>query len=116
MPNNLFVDDLDMPIKVDYDMKTREEAKVYYDRLCNVLGEKYPLHYYEVISDEKYNLDYKAHNDLEKIIKITLLDEKETQIFEEVIDEFYNKEIFNDKDIIDIYEEEKTKDIDDFSL
>ena len=75
----MFVDDLGMAIKVDYDMKTREEAKAYYDKLCNVLGEKYPLHYYEVISDEEYKLDYKAYNDLEKIIKITLLNEKENK-------------------------------------
>lgn len=48
--------------------------------------------------------------------KIFGVDEKESQIFEETLDEFYNKEIFNDKDIIDIYEEERKKDIDDFDL
>lgn len=59
-----------------------------------------------------------AYNKIKKFFrnKIFSRDEKESQIFEEVIDEFYDKEIFNDKDIIDIYEEKKAKDIDEYSL
>ena len=59
-----------------------------------------------------------AYNKIKRFFrnKIFSRDEKESQIFEEVIDEFYDKEIFNDKDIIDIYEEEKAKDIDEYSL
>jgi len=59
-----------------------------------------------------------AYNKIKKFFrnKIFSRDEKESQIFEEVIDEFYDKEIFTDKDIIDIYEEKKAKDIDEYSL
>lgn len=59
-----------------------------------------------------------AYNKIKRFFrdKVFSRDEKESQIFEKVIDEFYDKEIFNDKDIIDIYEEEKTKDVDEYSL
>lgn len=60
-------------------MKTREESKAYFDKLYNTLGKDYPLYYYEVVSDKDLNLDYKGHSDLEKIIKVTLLDEKENK-------------------------------------
>ena len=48
--------------------------------------------------------------------KIFSRDEKESEIFEEVIDEFYEKDIFNDKDITDIYEEETKKEKDDYEM
>lgn len=59
-----------------------------------------------------------AYDKIKKIFrdKIFSRDEKESEIFEEVIDEFHDKDIFNDEDINDIYEKEKKKDMDEYSL
>lgn len=79
MPNDLFVDDIGASIPLDYEMKTREDAKAYFDKLCNMLGKDYPLYYYEAVSDKDLKFNYKVNKDLEKIIKVTLLKEKENK-------------------------------------
>ena len=72
-----FTDEYGCPIPVDRDMKTKEESKAYFEKLQKALKE-YPLNYYEVSSGDKdFSFKYKTKGEYEKIIKITLLDEKE---------------------------------------
>lgn len=75
---SLFEDEYGMPIPQNYEVKTRDESKEYFNKLQTILGEEYKLNYYEIDTDDNLtNLKISSEIKLEKIIRlITLKDEK----------------------------------------
>ncbi|MDD6418807.1 MAG: hypothetical protein PUF66_01455 [Clostridium sp.] len=75
---SLFEDEYGLPIPQNYEVKTRNEARIYFNKLQNTLGKEYKLNYYEIDTDDNLtNLKISSEIKLEKIIRvITLKDEK----------------------------------------
>ncbi len=75
---SLFEDEYGLPIPQNYEVKTRDESKEYFNKLQTILGEEYKLNYYEIDTDDNLtNLKISSEIKLEKIIRlITLKDEK----------------------------------------
>ena len=75
---SLFEDEYGKPIPQNYEVKTRDESKKYFNKLNSVLGKEYKLNYYEIDTDDNLtNIKISSEIKLEKIIRlITLKDEK----------------------------------------
>ena len=75
---SLFEDEYGLPIPQNYEVKTRDESRNYFNKLQSILGEEYKLNYYEIDTDDNLtNLKISSEIKLEKIIRlITLKDEK----------------------------------------
>lgn len=75
MPYNipLFKDDLGCFLNMNHDIKTEEEVKKYFDKLCSTLTD-YKFNYYEVDVDDEVDVtNYKTNSKLEKIIRLVIL-------------------------------------------
>ena len=75
MPYNipLFKDDLGCSLNMNHDIKTKEEVKKYFDKLCSTLTD-YKFNYYEVNVDDEVDItNYKTNSELEKIIRLIIL-------------------------------------------
>ena len=75
---SLFEDEYGLPIPQNYEVKTREESRNYFNKLQSILGNEHKLNYYEIDTDDNLtNLKISSEIKLEKIIRlITLKDEK----------------------------------------
>ncbi len=75
---SLFEDEYGLSIPQNYEVKTRDESRNYFNKLNSILGKEYKLNYYEIdTNDNLTNLKISSEIKLEKIIRlITLKDEK----------------------------------------
>ena len=72
---NLFEDDYGYPLRMNWEAKTRENAKKYFDKLCATLGSDYKLNYYEVdTNDELKDITFSSTCEIEKIIRLIALE------------------------------------------
>ena len=72
---NLFEDDYGYPLRMNWEAKTRENAKKYFDKLCATLGSDYKLNYYEVDTDEELkDITFSSTCEIEKIIRLIALE------------------------------------------
>ena len=72
---NLFEDDYGYPLRMNWEAKTRENAKKYFDKLCATLGSDYKLNYYEVdTNDELKDITFSSTCEIEIIIRLIALE------------------------------------------
>lgn len=72
---NLFEDDYGYPLRMNWEAKTNENAKKYFDKLCTTLGSDYKLNYYEVDTDDELrDITFSSTCEIEKIIRIIALE------------------------------------------
>ena len=72
---NLFEDDYGYPLRMNWEAKTRENAKKYFDKLCATLGSDYKLNYYEVDTDDELkDITFSSTCEIEKIIRLIALE------------------------------------------
>ena len=72
---NLFEDDYGYPLRMNWETKTNENAKKYFDKLCTTLGSDYKLNYYEVDTDDELrDITFSSTCEIEKIIRLIALE------------------------------------------
>ena len=72
---NLFEDDYGYPLRMNWEAKTNENAKKYFDKLCTTLGSDYKLNYYEVDTDDELrDITFSSTCEIEKIIRLIALE------------------------------------------
>lgn len=72
---NLFEDDYSYPLRMNWEAKTNENAKKYFDKLCTTLGSDYKLNYYEVDTDDELrDITFSSTCEIEKIIRLIALE------------------------------------------
>lgn len=72
----IFTDEYGRILKMNMEVKTKEDAKKYFERLKEIIGEEYKLNYYEMETDEKLeDLHFYADSENEIIIRIIVLDD-----------------------------------------
>lgn len=72
---NLFEDDYGYPLRMNWEAKTNENAKKYFDKLCTTLGSDYKLNYYEVDTDDELrDITFSSTCEMEKIIRLIALE------------------------------------------
>ena len=72
---NLFEDDYGYPLRMNWEAKTKEDAKKYFDKLCATLGSDYKLNYYEVDTDDELrDITFSSTCEIEKIIRLIALE------------------------------------------
>ena len=72
----IFVDEYGRILKMNMEVKTKEDAKKYYERLKEIIGNDYKLNYYEMETDEKLeDLHFYADSENEIIIRIIVLED-----------------------------------------
>lgn len=71
---NIFEDDYGYNITMNHELKTKEQARKYFDKLTKTLGNEYKLNYYEVDTDDDLkNISFKSEVEIEKIIRLIAL-------------------------------------------
>lgn len=72
---NLFEDDYGYPLRMNWEAKTKEDSRKYFDKLCTTLGSDYKLNYYEVDTDDDLkDITFTSTCEIEKIIRLIALD------------------------------------------
>ena len=72
---NLFEDDYGYPLRMNWEAKTKENARKYFDKLCTTLGSDYKLNYYEVDTDDDLkDINFTSTCEIEKIIRLIALE------------------------------------------
>jgi len=72
---NLFEDDYGYPLRMNWEAKTKENARKYFDKLCTTLGSDYKLQFYEVDTDDDLkDIKFTSTCEIEKIIRLIALD------------------------------------------
>ena len=72
---NLFENDYGYPLRMNWEAKTRENAKKYFDKLCATLGSDYKLNYYKVDTDDELkDITFSSTCEIEKIIRLIALE------------------------------------------
>lgn len=74
--SSLLVDDMGYKVIITNKEKTKEEARTYYEKLCKTLGNDYKLNFYKSYMDDNYKINFTAHKEEEKVIRVTLLNNK----------------------------------------
>ena len=70
----LFIDEYGRKLKMNMEIKTKENAKKYFDKLCNIVGNEYKLNYYEMKTDDHLKeLYYYAESKNEMIVRLLCL-------------------------------------------
>ena len=60
---------------MNWEAKTKEDARKYFDKLCSTLGSDYKLNYYEVDTDDDLrDITISSTCEIEKIIRLIALD------------------------------------------
>ncbi len=73
---NLFQDEYGLPISTNKEIKTSVDAKKYFNKLVEVLGNDYKLNYYLTEPDQDFrNIVFKSNIDIEKIVRIILIND-----------------------------------------
>ena len=72
---NIFEDDYGFMLPMNWELKTKDEAKNYFNKLCTTLGNEYKLQYYEIDTDDNLkNLSFESDIEIEKIIRLIALE------------------------------------------
>lgn len=72
---NIFEDDYGYPLRMNWEAKTKESARKYFDKLCTTLGSDYKLNYYEVDTDDDLrDITFTSSCEIEKIIRLIALE------------------------------------------
>ena len=72
---NIFEDDYGYPLRMNWEAKTKENARKYFDKLCTTLGSDYKLNYYEVDTDDDLkDITFSSSCEIEKIIRLIALE------------------------------------------
>ena len=72
---NIFEDDYGYMLPMNWELKTKDEAKNYFNKLCNTLGNEYKLQFYEIDTDDDLkNLSFESDIEIEKIIRLIALE------------------------------------------
>jgi hypothetical protein len=59
---------------MNHELKTKEQARKYFDKLSKTLGSEYKLNYYEVDTDDDLkDVSFKSDVEIEKIIRLIAL-------------------------------------------
>lgn len=75
---NLFEDDYGYPLRMNWEMKTKEQAEKYFKKLGKTLGEDYKLNYYIGETDDDLNaISFESSCEIEKIIRVIAIDPKD---------------------------------------
>ena len=73
---NLFQDEYGLPIPMNKEIKTSIDAKKYFNKLVEVLGNYYKLNYYLTEPDQDFrNIVFKSSIDIEKIVRVILIND-----------------------------------------
>ena len=73
---NLFQDEYGLPISTNKEIKTSIDAKKYFNKLVEVLGNDYKFNYYLTEPDQDFrNIVFKSNIDIEKIVRIILIND-----------------------------------------
>lgn len=71
---NFFVDDYGYSLRMNWEAKTKEDAKKYFDKLCTTLGSEYKLNYYKIDTDDDLkDIKFSSNCEIEKIIRLIAL-------------------------------------------
>ena len=71
----IFEDDYGYLLRMNWEAKTSENAKKYFDKLCATLGSDYKLNYYEVDTDDDLrDITFSSTCEIEKIIRLIALE------------------------------------------
>ena len=72
---NIFEDDYGYMLPMNWEIKTKDEAKSYFNKLCTTLGNEYKLQYYEIDTDDDLkNISFESDIEIEKIIRLIALE------------------------------------------
>ena len=75
---NLFEDDYGYPLRMNWEMKTKEQAEKYFKKLCKTLGDDYKLNYYIGETDDDLNaISFESTCEIEKVIRVIAIDPKD---------------------------------------
>ena len=73
---NWFEDDYGYKIQMNHEIKTRANAKKYFEKLCSTLVKEYKLQYYEIETDDDLkDISFKSDIEIEKIIRLIVLED-----------------------------------------
>ena len=73
-----FEDDYGLPLPMNKELKTSKQAQNYFNKLVETLGNDYKLNYYLTeINDDTQNINFTSNNDIEKIVRIIAINDKE---------------------------------------
>ena len=72
----IFSDEYGRKLKMNMEVKTKEDAKKYFERLKEIIGNDYKLNYYEIETDEKLeDLHFYAESKNELILRLIVLED-----------------------------------------
>ena len=70
---NIFEDDYGYKLNMNHEVRTKEEAKKYFDKLCKIMSD-YKFNYYEIDTDDDLkNIKFSSDVEIEKIIRLIAL-------------------------------------------
>ena len=73
-----FEDEYGLPLPMNKELKTTKQAQNYFNKLVETLGNDYKLNYYLTeINDKTQNINFTSKNDIEKIVRIIAINDKE---------------------------------------
>ena len=73
-----FEDEYGLPLPMNKELKTSKQAQNYFNKLVETLGNDYKLNYYLTeINDKTQNINFTSKNDIEKIVRIIAINDKE---------------------------------------
>ena len=74
----LFTDNCGYKIPMNKEIKSSIQAKEYFNKLKETMGIEYNLNYYEILADDNLeNLYFDSNNEIEKIIRIIAISDKD---------------------------------------
>ena len=70
---NIFEDDYGYKLNMNHEVKTKDEAKKYFDKLCKIMSD-YKFNYYVIDTDDDLkNINFYSEIEIEKIIRLIAL-------------------------------------------
>ena len=70
---NIFEDDYGYKLNMNHEVRTKEEAKKYFDKLCKIMSD-YKFNYYVIDTDDDLkNIKFSSDVEIEKIIRLIAL-------------------------------------------
>ena len=70
---NIFEDDYGYRLNMNHEVRTKDEAKKYFDKLCKTMSD-YKFNYYEIDTDDDLkNINFSSEIEIEKIIRLIAL-------------------------------------------
>ena len=70
---NIFEDDYGYKLNMNHEVRTKDEAKKYFDKLCKIMSD-YKFNYYEIDTDDDLkNIKFSSDVEIEKIVRLIAL-------------------------------------------